>query len=90
MTQFHEFVRGVDRHEMTLLGRYDGTNATTSVQRYTHGTLCSLKDSSARQREATIVLLCGERDRILNVREPLRCHYEITLELRATCGSEPG
>jgi hypothetical protein len=83
--QFHSFVRGVDRHSVTSLGRFDAAGTTSDgPQRFTGGDVC---EQSNRRREATVNVGCGSSDRIVDVREPEACKYELAVELRAACAA---
>lgn len=83
--QFHSFVRGVDRREVTSLGKIDGAASTTAgaQQRYVGGGICEAHDK--QKRETTITIGCGGSDRVTDVREPTPCHYQMSIELRAAC-----
>jgi hypothetical protein len=87
--QFHEIVRGVDRHSVTSLGRFQRTvaapNATGGLQFYVDGAKC---EASSQRRRTEAHITCGEKDRLLSVHEPERCVYKMSVELRSACGSD--
>ena len=118
--QFHSVVRGVDRREITSLGKlHPAETAMQNVhqpqsqtppgtqpeaqreaqaeaqsqlqpqpqpQRYVGGDVCEGQPSKLR-REVAISTGCGKSDRIVDVREPEACRYEIDIELRSACSS---
>ena len=83
--QFHSIVRGIDRHEVTSLGKLEGTasNALGAQQRYVGGGVCV---PSGHERETTVTIGCGA-DRLADVNEPLPCRYEMSVQLRSACAA---
>ena len=85
--QFHQIVRGVDRHSDTSLGRIT-ESAVGGVERFLGGDLCEPAGGTSRRRESMANYHCGP-DRIVNVREPESCRYEFDVELRSACPPSP-
>ena len=83
VSQFHSFVKGVDRHQLASLGQYNEALGAAGVQRYVGGDPCG---EPPRPRECSVWIMCGEHDRIRFVQEPETCKYNISVELKgSTC-----
>ena len=81
--QFHSVVRGMDRKQITSLGKHDAAASTPEGQlRYANGDVC---EPSKRRREATVNVVCGNSDRVIDVGEPEACRYIINVELKSAC-----
>ena len=78
-------IRGVDRKEVTSLGKLDPSTANATVQRYVGGAVCL---PSRNRRQTTVNVACGT-DRLVDVREPEPCKYELTVELKSACEAVP-
>jgi len=87
VTQFHSIIKGSDRRNVARLGEYD-TTAADGVQKYLDGDPCGKDNVPPRARETSVRIGCGRHDRIVAIREPATCAYELEVELRAVCVPE--
>lgn len=86
--QFHQYVKGVDRHGTLSLGRCKAALlAPTGTETFVGGDVCQ---PSERPREATVSYSCGGGgNRIISVQEPEPCRYEIAVQLAIVCAPPP-
>ena len=85
VTQFHSVLKGLARRNVARMGQYESTTAD-GIQRYLRGEACGTASEQNRLRETSVRAGCGRHDRIMAVREPSPCRYEVDVELRQLCG----